>query len=154
MNYSPWSRILVKDTWRQKKSRYPLQVSLTKAFCMCETSWKYISLLSFKVDGILWTLPTFPIHLCTLHISLRAFRTNKQFCTVTLQSKFSKRFPDLSCELFWINGYTKRKQAMGTRLFISLALFTSHLIVWLDLRFPGWERGLLGQDEVLGKVQL
>ena len=41
--------------------------------------------------------PKFPI----LHTSLRALRAHhKQFCTVTLQSEFSKRFPDLSCELF------------------------------------------------------
>ena len=66
-----------------------------------------------------------------------------------------KTFPRLELwTVLWINGYTKRKQAMGTSLFISLALFTSHLFVWLDLRFPGWERGLLGQNEVLGKVRL
>ena len=103
-----------------------------------------------QVDCILWTLPSHFSH-PLLHISLRAFKAHKQLCTVTLQSEFSKRFPDLldSCELFCESMVTKRKQAMGTRLFISLALFTS-----LDLWVPGWEWGLLRQNEVLGKVQL
>ena len=105
-------------------------------------NWVYASWLYFM------NTPHFSHPL--LHISLRALRAHKQFCTVTLQSRILKTFPRLaSCELFCESMVTKRKQAMGTRLFISLALFTS-----LDLWVPGWEWGLLRQNEVLGKVQL
>ena len=110
-------------------------------------------------NAIVWYFMNTP-HLSHtfLHISFRALRATQTILHsyTPHHSQILKTFPRsrLAVNCFESMRRKERRWELGFYLTSPPALFTSHLFVWLDLRFPGWEWGIHGQIEVLRKVQL